>query len=151
MPKNDYKPFNGKLPRGLGKYRGRISDFNVNATEMWIDLLPGWKTKNNEHTALINLDKGEDVTDLIELVKNAEACTCDKCEDLKLKAPIKKRGGRRPGAGRKKGHPNTKKVVKSVALTKDTITKLDILAKNAGLSSSAYLEDLIINLHKQSI
>lgn len=154
MTIHDHKPYNGKLPRGLGKYRKRISNVQNLADGIWAYFVPGWKiAESGEHFAHIDPDEGQAISDLIELVGNAVKCNCTECikREQKQKSHQTKRGGSRPGAGRKRINPNNKKVVKSIALTQNTIAKLEILAGKEGLSTSAYLENLIRDIHKKTI
>lgn len=60
---------------------------------------------------------------------------------------IEKRGGKRPGAGRKKGSfigegPKTGRIV--VACTKEEEEKIKDLAKEAGVSISRFIVDSIL-------
>lgn len=58
------------------------------------------------------------------------------------------RGGVRKGAGRKKIDPADKKVRRTITLSQDLLTLVQVKADNQGLSLSAYIESV---LQKQSI
>ena len=63
-----------------------------------------------------------------------------------------KRGGVRPGAGRKRMKPNIKKNVKSFTLSVESQKALRDLQENLGLSSqTAVVEFLILKAHREMV
>lgn len=79
MTKHECEPFRGKLPRGLSRYRLRITDYWKDTDGIWVYFVPGWMRGDGAHLAHIDPEDGETLQDLIEDVKSAEKCTCSDC------------------------------------------------------------------------
>ena len=78
MAKHECEPFTGRLPRGLVRYRKRITDYYTDE-RTWVHFVPGWKREDGAHLVNIELEDGETLRDLVEAVKSAEKCTCSDC------------------------------------------------------------------------
>jgi hypothetical protein len=80
MTKHECEPFQGKLPRGLGQYRKRITDYFKDSDGVWVYYVPGWKREiDHVHFSHVDPEDGETLQDLIEDVKSAVKCTCVDC------------------------------------------------------------------------
>ena len=84
MKKHECEPFAGKLPRGLGRYRKRVTDYFSDSDGTWAYLVPGWKREPNDNVHFIRIDPedGESFKDLVEGVKTAKKCNCEECMAL---------------------------------------------------------------------